>query len=231
MCVCVALCSSVYCVCSNLGNFQCQKFLYLPKTTEMKQNIFNTFSKWLNVSYTFAEYKNFLTWTFYTWIFSNTKISPITLGVGVFCICECLYAYVCVSNMTAYVRLCVCVFVYVFLLCECMYTCVYVTCECVYVWVCMYRRTGNFRGWKFSRFHDSMYYVNISRFLFSRLEVTAKISLLSNSPTCALNRTHGGQRDGSAWKAKQYIRVYHVYSTIWIAALREGWTCWPCATC
>ena len=41
-----------------------------------------------------------------------------------------------------------------------------------------YRRTGNFRGWKFSRFRDSMYYANISRFLFSRLEViTAKIAL------------------------------------------------------
>ena len=50
--------------------------------------------------------------------------------------------YMCVSNMTTYVRLCVCVFVYVFFLYECMCTCVctyvYVTCECVYVWVCMY---------------------------------------------------------------------------------------------
>ena len=41
---------------------------------------------------------------------------------------------------------------------------------------------------------------------FSWLEVTMKISLLSNSPTCALNRTCGGQRDGGMWNAKQRIR-------------------------
>ena len=96
----------------------------------------------MNVSYTFVEYENFLTWMFYAWIFSNTKIFPITLCVGVFCIHNCLSIYEYVSNMTAYVRLCVCLFVYVFFLYECMYTCVcryvYVRCECVYVWVCMY---------------------------------------------------------------------------------------------
>ena len=32
-----------------------------------------------------------------------------------------------------------------------------------------YRRTGNFRGWKFSRIRASVYYANISRILFSQL--------------------------------------------------------------
>ena len=47
-------------------------------------------------------------------------------------------------------------------------------------------------GSKFSQFCDSMHYTNISsfssRFLFLRLEETVKISLLSNSPTCASKR-------------------------------------------
>ena len=42
-----------------------------------------------------------------------------------------------------------------------------------------------------------MYYMNISQILCSRIEVTAKISSLFDSPTCALNCTHGGQQDGS----------------------------------
>ena len=54
------------------------------------------------------------------------------------------------------------------------------------------------------------------------LEATAKISLLYYYPTCALNRTRGGQQDGGAWKAKQYIYKHHVYGTIWITVLREG---------
>ena len=86
----------------------------------------------------------------------------------------------------------------------------------------VYRRTGNFRGWKFLQFSDSVYYANISRFLFSRLKVTTKISLLSNSPTCALNRTRSGQRNGGSWKARQYIQQSQ-------STLR--WTCWLCATC
>ena len=76
----------------------------------------------------------------------------------------------------------------------------------------------------FAPFCYSVYYVNISRLLFSQLEVTAKISVLSNSPTCALKKTHGGQGDGGVWKARKYFRRYHVYSTIWMAALREGFT-------
>ena len=56
----------------------------------------------------------------------------------------------------------------------------------------IHHKTGNFCGRKFSLFCDSMYYANISRFLFSQLEVTTEILLLSNSPTCELNRTHGG---------------------------------------
>ena len=55
-----------------------------------------------------------------------------------------------------------------------------------------------------------MYYANISQFLFLRLEViTVKISLLSKSPTCALNGTHGGQGDGGTGKA---IEVYLLVS-------------------
>ena len=59
-------------------------------------------------------------------------------------------------------------------------------------------RTGNFCGWKFLLFRDSMYYLNISQLLFTRLEVTAKNSLLSSSPTGVLHKTHGRQRDGGA---------------------------------
>ena len=40
-----------------------------------------------------------------------------------------------------------------------MYICIY---------ICIYHRTGKFRGWKFSRKRDSMYYVNNSRiFIFA----------------------------------------------------------------
>ena len=63
-------------------------------------------------------------------------------------------------------------------------------------------------GWEifvadtFRIFHDSMYYVNILRFLFSQwLKVTMKFSLLSNSSKCDLKKTHGGQGDGGYLKS------------------------------
>ena len=68
-----------------------------------------------------------------------------------------------------------------------------VKCTCM---IACYHRSENFLGKNFLWCHDLMYYVNISGLLFSRLDVTVKISLLPNSPTCALIRTHGGQRDG-----------------------------------
>ena len=48
---------------------------------------------------------------------------------------------------------------------------------------------GNFHGWKFLRFHDTMYHANISQFLSSRLEViTMKIALPRvKNFTCKLN--------------------------------------------
>ena len=87
-----------------------------------------------------------------------------------------------------------------------------------------YRRTRNFCGWKFSWFRDSMYYTSISWLLFLLLEVPAKVSLLSNSPTCALNRTRDRRQDGTRGtrKATHYIRRSQSTSR---------WTCWPCATC
>ena len=58
---------------------------------------------------------------------------------------------------------------------------------------------------------DSIFYMNISQLLFLWLEVIAKISLLSNLPTCAWSRTWGEQWDGRVRKAKYYYATFTMY--------------------
>ena len=73
----------------------------------------------------------------------------------------------------------------------------------------LYCRIRKFRGLMIQRimrvFHD---------FLFLRLEVAAKISLLSNSLTCALNRTHGGQDGGMRKTEMEVLTVFHVLKNL-----------------
>ena len=91
-------------------------------------------------------------------------------------------------------------------------------------------RTRNIRGWKFSWFRDSMYYENISRLKLSWLAVhmyiTTKISILSNSPNCALNTIDGVQWDGGTSKAKQYTRWSQSTSKMDVLAICHMLTTW-----
>ena len=76
-----------------------------------------------------------------------------------------------------------------------------------------------------------MYYVNILRLMFSQLEVSAKISVLSNSPTCALKKLMSD-------KEMEACEKLGSISAGSMSIVQFGWQhyvkdsqCWPCATC